>query len=303
MSPRRLLVLLAGLACTAILLAACGSDDDDVSAEEPGASGLPDDGDGTSDGAASGGATRPWIGGTWVLQSVTDAGTTVAIPTGASLELTIAGPDEIAGDAGCNRFGGRIDAPFDGDRDGGTLSISEMFWTEMACDNLDFEGVYLDLLMRVDQWELAPPSGLVFRGDGVELVYGIGEAPPELTLESSTWILDTVFDGEGMERTASSVRVDKPDVTMTVSGQTLTLTSDGCAPIEVAVEADDGTGGPFLVADPDSLAGLVDCDDPESNLVTAIDGVAIATGYQSVDGRLTLIGLPGETLSFVAADG
>ncbi len=306
MSPRRILFLLAGLAAATLLLAACGGDgDDDVSASDPSTSGLADGdgGDAASGGAASGGATRPWIGGTWALQSVTDGDAPVAIPTGAPLELTIAGPDQIDGDAGCNAFSGRIDAPFDGDRDGGSLSISDMSWTEMGCDNLDFEGVYLDLLMQVDQWELAPPSGLVFRGDGVELVYSIGDPPAELSLQSSTWILDTVFDGEGMERTASSVRVDKPDVTMTVAGETLTLAADGCAPIEVAVEADDGTGGPFLVAEPESLAGLVDCDDPESNLVTAIDGVAIATGYQSFDGRLTLIGLPGETLSFRAADG
>ncbi len=300
MSPRRLLVLLAGLATATILFAACGSGDDSAT-NDAGSSGQADD-DG-SDGAASDGATRPWIAGTWALESVTGPDGPVPLPTGASLELTIAGPDQIDGDAGCNRFGGTIDAPFDGDRDGGTLSISDMFWTEMACDNLDFEGVYLDLLMLVDQWELAPPSGLVFRGDGVELVYGIGEPPPELTLESSTWVLDTVFDGEGMERTASSVRVDKPDVTMTVTGETLTLTADGCAPIEATVETVDGIGGPFLVAQPDSLADLVDCDDAESNLVSAVDGVAIATGYQSVDGRLTLIGLPGETLSFRASDG
>lgn len=305
MSPRRLLVLLAGLAAVTIVLAACGSGDDDLTTTDPGSSGLNDDdgGDGSDGDAASGGATRPWIGGTWVLQSVTGSDAPVTIPAGATLELTITGPDQIDGDAGCNSFGGRIDAPFDGDRDGGTLSISDMFWTEMACENLDFEVVYLDLLMQVDQWELAPPSGLVLRGDGIELVYGIGEPPPELSLESSTWILDTVFDGEGMERTASSVRVDKPDVAMTVTGQTLTLISDGCAPIEVTVEADDGTGGPFLVAEPDGLAGLVDCDDAESNLVTAAEGVASATGYQSIDGRLTLIGLPGETLSFRAADG
>lgn len=300
MSSRRLLALLAVLAASVLLLAACG-DDDGTTTGEPGSSDPADDDDG--DDAASDGGTRPWIAGTWALQSATGDDGPLILPTDRTLELTITGPDRIEGDAGCNQFGGRIDAPFDGDRDGGSLTLSELFWTEMACADLDFEVVYLDLLTRVDSWELAPPSGLVFGGDGIELVYGVGEAPPELTLGSSTWILDTVFDGEGMERTASSMRADLPEVTMAVTGSTLTLLADGCAPIEAEVETEDGVEGSFLVADPADLATLVDCEESETNLTTAVEGLAISTGYQSVDGRLTLIGLPGETLSFRAADG
>lgn len=299
------------VAACAILLAACGSGDDgdDITTDDPGSSDPIDDSadsadGGTADGgAASGGATRPWIAGTWVLQSATGPDGALTLPS-QPLEMTIAGPDAISGDAGCNTFGGRIDAPFDDDRDGGDLTLSELFWTEMACEDLDVETAYLDLLTKVTDWELAPPSGLVFRGDGIELVYGIAEPPAELTLEGPTWIFDTIFDGEGVERTASSTRTDKPEVTAVIADSNLTLISEGCAPIEVGLDyIPEATDGQLAVVDAATLAERIDCDDPESNLVAAVDGLAQAIGYQIVDGRLTLIGLPGETISFRAADG
>lgn len=308
-TPGRHALVLIALAVTALFLAACGSGDDgdDIATDDAGSSGPADDdtidgaaGDG---GAARGGATRPWIAGTWALQSAAGPDGALALPD-RTLELTIAGPDTIGGDAGCNTFGGRIDAPFDGDRDGGDLTLSELFWTEMACEDLDFETAYLDLMTQVTGWELTPPSGLVFRGEGIELAYGIGQAPAELTLEGTTWVFDTIFSGEGVERTASSTRTDKPEVTAVIADSNLTFTSEGCAPIEVDLDyLPDTTDGQLAVVDAATLADRIDCDDPESNLVAAVDGLAKATGYQIVDGRLTLIGLPGETISFRAADG
>ncbi|MEL6981547.1 MAG: META domain-containing protein [Actinomycetota bacterium] len=299
----------------ALVLAACGSDDDDdIATDASGSSDPVDDSsdslgaddagsDDASSGAAGGGATRPWIAGTWALESATGPDGPLTLPD-RTLELAIAGPDTIGGDAGCNTFGGRIDAPFDGDRDGGDLTLSELFWTEMACEDLDFEGAYLELLTAVNEWELAPPSGLVFRGDGIELVYGIGEPPAELTLEGPTWVFDTIFSGEGVERTVSSTRSDQPEVTAVFSDRTLTLQSTDCEPIEISLDdVPDATDGPLGVVDAATLADGVACDDAESNMVAAVDGVAQATGFQIFDGRLTLIGLPGETISFRAADG
>lgn len=308
MSARRLTLLLAGLVAALLLLAACGDDDDAIATDDPGSSGLADDGDSSggadSSGAASGGATRPWIGGDWVLESATGDDGPVTLPDGVPLGLRIQGPDLISGDAGCNIFSGTIDAPFDGDANAGPLSITDMSWTEMACEYLDTETIYLDLLGRVDRWELAPPSGLVFRGDGIELVYGIGDAAPELSIDGPTWVFDTVFDGEGMERTAASTRADLPEVAATFLDSTLTLTAEGCQPVEVNVDYTPGaTEGQLDVVDADTLAEQVDCGEAESNLTAAVDGVAISTGFQIFDGRLTLIGLPGETVSFRAADG
>lgn len=299
MSPRRLPHLALLLAAT-LLVAACGSGDDDADtvAGDPGRA---DDGDTGSGDAAGGGSTRPWIAGSWVLQSATGDAGPLTLPGGLTLPLEITGPDRIGGNAGCNSFSGSIEAGFDGANDGGPLAITKVAMTEMACEHLEFEAAYLDLIGRVTEWGLTPPSGLVFRGDGIELVYGIGDAPAERSLEGTIWVFDTIFAGEGVERTASSTRLDKAPVTAEVADGVLTLTSDGCTPVEVSVDYEPGANeGAFTVEDPAALADLVDCADPDSNLVAAVDGVAMSTSLQIVDGRLTLIGLPGETISFAS---
>ncbi|MEM7273024.1 MAG: META domain-containing protein [Actinomycetota bacterium] len=174
------LLLLAVFGVLGLLLAACGDETPDIAVDAGVAPDSPPDGPadddaaGDSGAAAGGGATRPWIGGDWVLASITVDGTKVAIPDGAVLDLSIVGPDQISGSAGCNSFGGTISAPFDGDADAGALTIGELAITEMACEILDFESTYVDALVAANEWELAPPQGLVFRGDGVELNYLLG---------------------------------------------------------------------------------------------------------------------------------
>lgn len=304
MSPRRFSLLLAVLAASLLLVSACGSEDGEAGTDADGTidDALPDDA--SSGDGAGGDASRPWIAGAWVLESATATDGPLSLPPGTPLPLSITGPDGIEGNAGCNGFSGRINAPFDGVQDGGSLSISQLSMTEMGCEHLDFEIRYFELLAGVDEWALAPPSGLVFRGDGIELVYTVGAPPAERPLEGTTWIFDTVFSGEGIERTASSTRADQPEVTALLLGGVLTLSAEGCSPVEINVGYEPGgVDGAFTIEEPESLAGRVDCADQESNLVAAVDGVAQSTGFQIFAGRLTLIGLPGETVSFRAADG
>jgi heat shock protein HslJ len=294
-STRRLfLSALTLLAAAALALAACGSDDTQTGGAETAAGA---DTDGGSAGAAGGGATRPWMAGDWALLSATRDGQPLTVPDEPTIDLAVAGPDRIEGNLGCNSFSGTISAPFDGDRDGGSLTLSGLTQSEMACDRLEFELAYTELLTSVTEWELAPPSGLVLRGDGVELVYQASPPAAEVRLEGTAWTFDTVFSGEGVERAASTVRADKPPVTATVGDGLITLTSADCGPIDVAITYESGAGGSFLPATPAATAG---CDDPDSNLEVAFAGVVAATGYQVVDGRLTLIGLPGETVSFTS---
>lgn len=296
-APRFFFIVLA----TVLGLAACGSDD----SVDAGAGGLPG-GSATDDGgsgdAASGGATRPWIGGDWTLQSITVDGAVVAIPPGAQITLAITGPDQIQGDAGCNSFGGTITTAFDEDRDGGSLSLGEIAITEMACDILDFESQYVNALMAATEWELAPPAGLVFRGDTVELIYGPGQPPADVPFENTPWRFDTIFAGDGVNRTASSTRGDKPPVTATFAGGQATLVSDDCGIVTLGA-AYDGDSSEGAITFNGIDAALTACADPESNMVAALQGLADATGFGVYEGRLTFIGLPGETVSFVAADG
>ncbi|MEM7325106.1 MAG: META domain-containing protein [Actinomycetota bacterium] len=299
MLPHRLLLLIFVLV---LGLAACGDDNDgtvDAGAGSDADSDLPADGDADGSGAAASGGTRPWIGGEWDLVSMTVDGAAITIPPTASVNLSITGPDQVTGDAGCNSFGGTISAPFDGDRDGGPLMLGEVAITEMGCDILDFESQYVDALVATTEWELAPPSGLVFRGDGVELVYGIAAPPAEVAFENTEWLFDTIFDGEGVERTASSTRGDKPPVTAVFAAGQATLTSDDCGTVTIGVRYDADTDAGAISFDKTDPG----CTDPESNMIPAVRGLVDATGFQIFDGRLTFIGLPGETVSFIAADG
>ena len=302
--PRPTSLTVLGLAVLlALVLAACGSDDDASvdaggSTTEPTADGT--GGDPGAGGAAGGGATRAWIAGDWVLQSATGPDGPLTLPANSPIELGITGPDQLTGTGGCNSLGGIISAPFDGDRDGGDLTISEVFMTEIGCEHLEFETAYVGLLTSATEWELAPPSELIFRGDGIELVYGIGQPAVPVALEGTTW----VFDGSGVERTASTPRLDLPLVTAVIEGGTMTLQAAGCADLSVPVSYTPGTTeGPFTPEPETDLLAAVDCGDAESNLSQAVDGVAQATGFQIVQSRLTLIGLPGETVSFSANDG
>lgn len=299
-SPLRLVVLILALT---LGLAACGSDDDSISAGSDGDadSGLPAADDSDSSGAAGGGATRPWIGGEWELQSMTVDGADVPVPANAGVNVTITGPDSISGSAGCNSISGAILAPFDGDRDGGPLTITDLAMTEMGCDILDFEGQYVNALLAASEWELAPPSGLVFRSDSVELVYGIGAPPADVAFENTEWLFDTIFDGEGVQRTASSTRADKPQVTLIVAAGQAELISEDCGTVTIGAGYDGGSDGPITFEGTE--AAFAACEDPESNMLSAVQGLADATSYQVFDGRLTFIGLPGETVSFIAADG
>lgn len=285
-------------------LAACGSDDDSVSAGSDGDTDLPavdDGGDGDDSNAAGGDATRPWIGGEWDLQSMTVDGAEVDIPATAAVNLTITGPDSITGDAGCNSINGVISAPFDGDRDGGTLTIGDLAMTEMGCDILDFESQYVDALVATNEWELAPPSGLVFRGEGIELVYGIGAPAAEVAFENTEWLFDTIYDGEGVDRTASSTRADKPQVTAIFAAGQAELISEDCGTVTLGAGYETGSDGPITFEGTE--AAFSACEDPESNMLSAIQGLADASSFQVFDGRLTFIGLAGETVSFIAADG
>lgn len=304
LTSARLLGLLTLVTATVLLLAACGSGDQvDLgagggTADREGDDG--DDGEPADGGGAAGGPTRPWIAGQWTLQSATGDGVELTIPAGLTLELSIAGPDQISGDLGCNRFDGTISAPRDDDRDGGSLSLDDLAQTEMACEHLAFETAYAPLLGVVDEWELAPPAGLVLRGEGVELAYSAAAPVAPASLEGTPWRFDTVYSGDGANRAASTPRMDKPPVSAVVEAGRVTLTSEDCGTTVLDVIYEPGTEGSFAPADPAAVAG---CADPESNMETVVTGIGAATGYQIFENRLTLIGLPGETVSFVADDG
>lgn len=294
--PRfRALALARWVALATVLgltLAACGAGDDGAGGDTGSDSGdLPGDDDG-GDGGLARGPSRPSVVGPWILVALTAGGEPVDVPVGVELEMGIEG-GVISGLAGCNWFSGGADAA-----DDGTFTIVPLARTEMACDLLDFEQVYVGALEATDTWEVTP-AGLTLRGDGVEVVYHPAGVAAPAALEGTVWTLDTVFGGEGAQRVASTPDTSRPPATLVISGGTATLSADDCGEVTFTLNHEGGMEGTLALPDPVDPG----CDDAQSNLVTALDGITSASGYMVHERRLTFIGLPGETVAFTAIEG
>lgn len=285
----RLLVLAAVFT---LAVAACGDEDVDLVS---GADTSTDGGSGSDGGASSG--TRPSLAGDWVLTSATIDGTAVELPVDVVIDITIE-RGQISGNGGCNGFGGLIAAA-----DDGSLSLTEVFITERAClplSILDFETGYVQALGAATEWEVTP-TGLIFRGEGTELRYEPGAPPVHLALEETIWTFETIFDGEGVDRAASTPRQDKPPVTLVIANGEATLSSEDCGAVSFAFNYEsEGTDGSVSV--PDRNAAAVECSDRDSNMIAAVKGIVASTGFMINESSLTFIGLPGETVGFVAQE-
>ncbi len=295
------LFTLAGVALAALVLSACGDGGPDTAAvdggADPGTDEVPDPAaDPAPAGGGGAGPSGPSPVGDWVLDRATVDGAVLEVPV-EPVELRLAA-GEIGGSGGCNQFGGGVELGADG-----SFTTFEVAITEMACvgPSMGFEAVYVDGLFRATAFAVTP-DGLVLSGEGVELAYRPAAPAVNAPLSGTTWRFDTVFSGQGVERAASTARLDKPEVTLVVGegeGESdAVLASADCGSVTLMVIGDDAAGGAvsFETA-PD--AGPA-CDDPESNLLAAYDGLVAATGFQIVEQRLTFIGFEGETVGFVA---
>lgn len=289
MMKKRLLHLVAAMLILTLVSNACGSSETvDVGDAQPGTTAAP------SDDASSGSGTRPTLKGIWVLRSFTLDGVDVPLPDDTiDMEIELG---RIGGTGGCNSFGGQIDAA-----DDGGLTITDMAWTEMACaepGRMAFESSYLPALAGVAEWN-ASPDGITFSSDSAVLTFEPGEPPTTLPFENTTWTFDTIFSGSGVERAASTTDQSKSEVTAVIADGAVTLTADDCGPISLRINHEDGSDGNLNVVDKDT-ADKPSCADPTSNMTAAIAGFWDATGFMVNESRMTLIGLPGELISFRA---
>ncbi|MEM7095454.1 MAG: META domain-containing protein [Actinomycetota bacterium] len=224
--------------------------------------------------------------GEWVLVELRTSGGDSSTPLGASeVELTIE-PNRVFGSAGCNSFGG--DASFDRD---GSLRLDSVGMTEMACldaDAMAFEGRFAAVLFAVDRWERAEDSEqLELTGSAGTLVYAPRIAPPDLPLAGTTWMLDTLFDGD-----IAMTSVGMEDVTLVFD------VADGRAAVGVHAEGPcwsqpaDATVEPGgegnLRFDRPSADAEFRCDDQAffDEVTGALDET---NAYQIEEARLTLL--------------
>jgi heat shock protein HslJ len=96
--------------------------------------------------ASAGAAEASLLGTHWRLVSVDG---TAADLSGGEPGLELASDGTLAGNTGCNTFGGGYTL------DGASLSFSQLFSTRMYCDALnDQEQALLDAFGRVDRWKV-----------------------------------------------------------------------------------------------------------------------------------------------------
>ncbi|HEX5613787.1 MAG TPA: META domain-containing protein [Acidimicrobiia bacterium] len=192
-------------------LAACGDDDVTV-------------GSGSSTTAPPPGLD----GRTFIAQSVTEDGAPRALVAGTEIRFTFR-DGTLGASAGCNTLGA------DYTIDGGVLRIDSVSTTEMGCDEPRHDQ---------DSWLAAfleSRPAVTVAGDELTLANATTTialldrevADPDRPLEGTTWVLDTVIDGDAV----SSGPIDE-QLTLTIADGALTATLP-CNELSAVVEVGD----------------------------------------------------------------
>lgn len=231
--------LLAFLLALSLLAMACGSDSD----------------------APSGAGTDPLVGTVWQLSAATLDGVSLALLDSHPVTLTGDGA-AVSGVAACNNYGGSYELV------GETITIADMFMTEMACfpDEVNLiETTYLGALARVTTIT-AEQATLVATGEGVELTFSAQVPPADAPLVGTMWLLESIITGDAVSSTvadsASSLSVAADG---SISGST------GCNQFNGQVDIGDSSFGPAGLA-----TTRMACDEAlmlqEQQVVTVLSG-------------------------------
>jgi heat shock protein HslJ len=139
------------------------------------------------------------LDGDWVLVEGTGPDGEIPIADAQAPTLSIDG-DRWGGSV-CNSYGGTARV------DGGQVTIDELAWTEMWCEDEELmasESAYLAAFPAVEGVERAGDQ-LILTGPDVELVYDPVAPEPDAALEGTTWRLDALVEGPGPDGAVSSV--------------------------------------------------------------------------------------------------
>ena len=172
-------------------------------------------------GNTAGGSPADDAVGEWELVSGTSGGRPLPQPAGSRATLTLDG-SQAGGTSFCNHYSATYR------RSGSSIEFDAIGGTEMGCapDVMEAEFAYTAALGDVDTL-VVESVDLVLTGPGVELRFRpVPEVPPS-ELVGTTWVLDTLIDGE----VASSV----------VAGSMVRLEADGTIIATTACHTLSGT--------------------------------------------------------------
>ena len=189
---------LTAIVALALVVAACG---DPGIADQPSGDG----GDTTTSTTAPSG-TAP--DGSWILVSGT--------PTvdGFPISLTLDG-QQFSGRAACNQYGGTIT------RSDSAWRLSEMSMTEMGCEPevMNAEQAFLAALLEVSTWSIVD-GALTLEGAEEPLVFIAAPQLPTDALVGTTWVLETILDGDSATTPVGDPATLFLDTDGTVTGST-----------------------------------------------------------------------------------
>lgn len=242
-------------------------------------------------GGAAGGPAAELAGG-WELVEGTGPDGAIPLLDGHPITFTVEGDGEqVGGTAACNSYGATIE------RDGDRLAVTELPATQMACSPravMDAEQAYLTALARVDAATIEGDR-LTLTGDGVALTFARLPETVDEPLVGTTWVLDTLLDGE----TAATVAVFDAERPMT-----LELADDGTYEAYTGCNTLDGQfvdAGDRLDLRTASVTDVA-CPAPLADVqehVLAVLGSEVAV--ERAGDRLTLTAADGLGLSYRAA--
>jgi heat shock protein HslJ len=191
---------------------------------------------------------------------------------------------EVSGRAACNSYSGTLVV------NGSAVEFGEMGWTEMACEPavMAAESAFLSALESAQTFEYSGDR-LVVQSEGADLTFDPVAPVPTAGLLDTTWILETLIEGE----TATTVGGEPAGLLLAADG-TLTA-STGCRALTGRwLEG----GGVIIVPE---LAADGECPDElwkQDSLVVTVIGDEFRA---EIDGDLlTLSSMGGDGLVFRA---
>lgn len=151
----------------------------------------------------------PLRGKTFLAMAVTESGKPRQLAPETELSVEFTDDGRLIARAGCNIMQGPVDTA------DGTLTVDGgLSMTEMGCDTArhDQDEFVAGVLSANPKWELT--DGRLTIRTGTTVFDMAAEAETTRDLQGTTWVLDTLVDGQ----TASSMPAGAPEVTLVFDG-------------------------------------------------------------------------------------
>jgi heat shock protein HslJ len=230
----------------------------------------------------------PLRGRTFIATAVTEDGRPRELAPDTELSVQFTDDGRLIAQAGCNQMQGEVDTS------GGTLSFAEgLSVTEMGCDQARHEQdtFVADVLTATPAWELTGDRFTITAGTTVFDMAPREVVRPDQELVGTTWLLDTLVDGQA----ASSTTAGAPAVTLVFDG-TKVVADTGCN----GVTAEYTVAGDVLTFTQGAMTRMMCAPEIMRGETAAVDVLQGEVEYDITADRLTLTHPSGKGLQLRA---